>query len=415
MVAARMNESKVRALAEELAKGIKTEADLSELTRSLRKNFIETALDAELDEHLGYDKHDPVGRGSGNSRNGKGRKLLKGGHGEVEIETPRDRNGTFEPQLVTKGQTRLTELDDKILFLYAQGLSTREIVAAFKGLYDAEVSPSLISRVTDRVLEHLTAWQSRPLDALYPVVYLDCIVLKVRHNQRVINQSMYLALGVNLEGQKELLGLWLAQTEGAKFWLAVMTELKSRGVKDILIACVDGLKGFPEAIAAEYPKAKIQLCIVHRVRNSLRFVPWKDYKFITRDLRRVYQAATEAEALAALDAFAETWDEQYPQIAKSWRDHRPNLITIFDYPPPIRKAIYTTNAIESLNGVLRKATRKHKVFPSEQSAMKVAYLAIREASKKWTMPIQNWKLALNRFSCRSFDGLLKKSLLNTLA
>lgn len=393
-----MDESKVRALAEEIAKGIKTESDLNELTRALRKNFIETALNAELDEHLGYDKHDPAGRGSGNSRNGKGRKRLKGDHGEVEIETPRDRNGTFEPQLVAKGQTRLTELDDKILFLYAQGLSTREIVAAFKELYDAEVSSSLISRVTDRVIEQVTAWQSRPLDAIYPIVYLDCIVLKVRHNQRVINQSMYLALGVNLEGQKELLGLWLAQTEGAKFWLSVMTELKSRGVKDILIACVDGLKGFPEAIAAEYPETKIQLCIVHMVRNSLRFVPWKDYKFITRDLRRIYQAATEAEALAALDAFAETWDDKYPQIAKSWRDHWPNLVAIFDYPPPIRKAIYTTNAIESLNSVLRKATRKRKVFPSEQSAMKVAYLAIREASKKWTMPIQNWKLALNRFS-----------------
>ena len=393
-----MDESKVRALAEEIAKGIKTESDLNELTRTLRKNFIETALNAELDEHLGYDKHDPAGRGSGNSRNGKGRKRLKGDHGEVEIETPRDRNGTFEPQLVAKGQTRLTELDDKILFLYAQGLSTREIVAAFKELYDAEVSSSLISRVTDRVIEQVTAWQSRPLDAIYPIVYLDCIVLKVRHNQRVINQSMYLALGVNLEGQKELLGLWLAQTEGAKFWLSVMTELKSRGVKDILIACVDGLKGFPEAIAAEYPETKIQLCIVHMVRNSLRFVPWKDYKFITRDLRRIYQAATEAEALAALDAFAETWDDKYPQIAKSWRDHWPNLVAIFDYPPPIRKAIYTTNAIESLNSVLRKATRKRKVFPSEQSAMKVAYLAIREASKKWTMPIQNWKLALNRFS-----------------
>lgn len=393
-----MDESKVRELAQALAKGIKTEADLSELTRALRKNFIETALNAELDEHLGYDKHGPVGRGSGNSRNGKGRKRLKGDHGEVEIETPRDRNGTFEPQLVAKGQSRLTELDDKILFLYAQGLSTREIVAAFKELYDAEVSSSLISRVTDRVMEQVTAWQSRPLDALYPIVYLDCIVLKVRHNQRVINQSLYLALGVNLDGHKELLGLWLAQTEGAKFWLSVMTELKSRGLKDILIACVDGLKGFPDAIAAEYPDTKIQLCIVHMVRNSLRFVPWKDYKFITRDLRRVYQAATEAEALAALDVFAETWDEKYPQIAKSWRDNWPNLVAIFDYPPSIRKAIDTTNAIESLNSVLRKATRKRKVFPSEQSAFKVAYLAIREASKNWTMPIQNWKLALNRFS-----------------
>ncbi len=395
---AMMDKSKVRALAEEIAKGIKTEADLSELTRALRKNFIETALNAELDEHLGYEKHGVDGRGSDNSRNGKSRKRLKGDHGEVEIETPRDRNGSFDPQLVAKGQTRLTEMDDKILYLYAKGMSTRDIVAAFKELYDAEVSASLISKVTDRVIEQVTAWQNRPLDGLYPIVYLDCIVLKVRHNQQVINQSMYLALGVNLDGHKELLGLWLAQTEGAKFWLTIMTELKTRGVKDILIACVDGLKGFPEAIAAEYPDTKIQLCIVHMIRNSLRFVPWKDYKFITRDLKTVYQAATEAEALVALDAFAETWNDKYPQIANSWRDNWPNLVAIYDYPPAIRKAIYTTNAIESLNSVLRKATRKRKVFPNEQSAMKVAYLAIREASKKWTMPIQNWKLALNRFS-----------------
>ena len=393
-----MDESKVRALAEELAKSIKTEADISELTKTIRKNFIEAALNAELDDHLGYEKHDPAGRGSGNSRNGKNTKKLRGDHGELEIATPRDRNGTFEPQLVSKGQTRLTEFDDKILFLYAQGMSTRDIVAAFKEWYDADVSPSLISKVTDRVLEQMTAWQNRPLDALYPIVYLDCIVLKVRHNQRVTNQSMYLALGVNLDGHKELLGLWLAQTEGAKFWLSILTELKARGVKDILIACVDGLKGFPDAIAAEYPETKIQLCIVHMVRNSLRFVPWKDYKFVTRDLKAIYQAPSEAEALTALESFAETWDEKYPQIAKSWRDNWPNLIAIFDYPPDIRKAIYTTNAIESLNSVLRKATRKRKVFPSEQSAMKVAYLAIREASKKWTMPIQNWKLALNRFS-----------------
>ena len=393
-----MDESKIRALAEELAKSIKTEADISELTKTIRKNFIEAALNAELDDHLGYEKHDPAGRGSGNSRNGKNTKKLRGDHGELEIATPRDRNGTFEPQLVSKGQTRLTEFDDKILFLYAQGMSTRDIVAAFKEWYDADVSPSLISKVTDRVLEQVTAWQNRPLDALYPIVYLDCIVLKVRHNQRVTNQSMYLALGVNLDGHKELLGLWLAQTEGAKFWLSILTELKARGVKDILIACVDGLKGFPDAIAAEYPETKIQLCIVHMVRNSLRFVPWKDYKFVTRDLKAIYLAPSEAEALTALESFAETWDEKYPQIAKSWRDNWPNFIAIFDYPPDIRKAIYTTNAIESLNSVLRKATRKRKVFPSEQSAMKVAYLAIREASKKWTMPIQNWKLALNRFS-----------------
>lgn len=277
-------------------------------------------------------------------------------------------------------------------------MSTREIVSTFKEMYDAEVSPTLVSKVTDRVIDRIIEWQHRSLDALYPTVYLDCIVLKVRHNQRVINQSLYLALGVNLDGHKELLGLWMSQTEGAKFWLSVLSELKNRGVKDILIACVDGLKAFPDAIAADYPETKIQLCLVHMVRKSLRFVPWKTYKAVTADLKRIYQAATEVEALAALDAFAETWDSQYPQISKSWRAHWPNLITIFDYPPEIRKAIYTTNAIESLNSVLRKATRKRKIFSSDQSAMKVAYLAIQEASKNWAMPIRNWKPALNHFS-----------------
>lgn len=393
-----MDEEEVRALAKKIAKGIKTEGDLNDFTKMLRKVTVETALEAELDEHLGYDKHDPKGKGSGNSRNGKSRKRLIGDHGEVEIESPRDRNGSFEPEIVRKGQTRLTGMDDQILYLYAKGMSTRDIVSAFKELYDADVSASLISKVTDRVIDRVVEWQNRTIDPVYPIVYLDCIVLKVRQNQRVINKSLYLALGVNLEGHKELLGMWLAETEGAKFWLSVMTELKTRGLKDILIACVDGLKGFPDAINSEYPDAKIQLCIVHMVRNSLRFVPWKDYKGVTTDLKMIYQAATEAEATSQLDHFAETWDDKYPQISKSWRENWANLITLFDYPPEIRKAIYTTNAIESLNSVIRKATRKRKVFPTDQSAMKVAYLAIREASKKWTMPIRHWKPALNRFS-----------------
>jgi len=265
-------------------------------------------------------------------------------------------------------------------------------------MYDADVSASLVSRVTDRVIEQVTQWQSRSLDPVYPIVYLDCIVLKIRQNQRVINKSLYLALGVNLEGHKELLGLWLAETEGAKFWLSVLTELKTRGLKDILIACVDGLKGFPDAIGSEYPDTQVQLCIVHMVRNSLRFVPWKDYKPVTRDLKLIYQASTEAEAIASLDLFSDAWDEKYPQISKSWRDNWSNLSTLFNYPPEIRKAIYTTNAIESLNSVIRKATKKRKVFPTDESARKVAFLAIQEASKKWTMPVRHWKPALNRFS-----------------
>lgn len=403
-----MNEQdleQLKAHVTKLAKGLKSEADLGDLTQQLMKMTVEAALGAELDEHLGYDKHDPAGRGSGNSRNGTTPKRLKGQHGEVEIDAPRDRAGTFEPQFVRKGQTRLTQMDNQILALYAKGMSTRDIVDAFKEMYDADVSATLISKVTDRVLDIVTEWQSRPVDAVYPIVYLDCIVLKIRQNKRVINKSMYLALGINMEGQKELLGLWLAETEGAKFWLSVLTELKNRGLQDILIACVDGLKGFPEAIAAEYPQTKIQLCIVHMVRNSLKYVSWKDYKAITADLKAIYQASTEDAARLELERFGEKWDEQYPQISKSWHNHWPNLITLFEYPPDIRRVIYTTNAIESLNSVIRKATKQRKVFPTDESAMKVVYLAIQAAAKKWTMPIRNWKPALNRFMI-DFDDRL---------
>jgi transposase-like protein len=400
-----MNEDQLKALAAELAKDLKSEKDLGALTQQLLKLTVETALNAELEEHLGYGKHDPVGRGSGNSRNGTTPKRLKGQHGEIPIDTPRDRNGTFEPQLVRKGQTRLTQMDDQILALYAKGLSTRDIVGAFKEMYDADVSATLISKVTERVLDQVLEWQNRPLDALYPIVYLDGIVLKIRHNKRVVNKTLYLALGVNLEGHKELLGLWLAETEGAKFWLSVLTELKTRGLQDILIACVDGLKGFPEAIQAEYPQTKIQLCIVHMVRNSLKYVSWKDYKAVTADLKRIYQSATEAEALRELEHFGDTWDAQYPKIAQSWRSHWEHLITLFEYPPDIRKVIYTTNAIESLNSVIRKATKRRKLFPNDESAMKVVYLAVQDAAKKWTMPIRNWKAAMNRFMIEFGDRI----------
>ena len=400
-----MDQDKLKALAAELAKDIKSEKDLGTLTQQLIKLTVETALNAEMDEHLGYQKHAPQGRGTGNNRNGYSTKRLKGQHGEVTIQAPRDRNSSFEPQFVRKGQSRLTQMDDQILALYARGLSTRDIVAAFKEMYDADISAGLVSKVTERVIEQVHEWQNRPLDPLYPIVYLDCIVLKIRENQRVINKSLYLALGINMEGHKELLGLWLAETEGAKFWLSVLTELKNRGLEDILIACVDGLKGFPDAIAVEYPQTKVQLCIVHMVRNSLRYVSWKDYKAVTAELKQIYQSATEREAQQALAAFGERWDSQYPQITRSWQSNWANLITLFDYPPAIRKVIYTTNAIESLNSVLRKATKQRKLFPTDDSALKVAFLAIQQASKKWTMPIQNWKLALNRFIIEFGDRL----------
>ncbi len=390
-----MKKQELYAIAQAAAKNIKTEHDLNELRSMLTKITIETALNAELDEHLGYDKHEISS--TNNSRNGYTSKTLQTEDGQFEINTPRDRNGDFEPQLVKKNQRRFPSMKDKVMHFYTQGLSTREIADTFKDLYDADISPGLISNITNAVIEQVIEWQSRPLDAVYPIVYLDCIVLKIRQDKRVINKSVYLALGVNLEGQKELLGMWLSENEGAKFWLSVLTELQGRGVKDILIACVDGLKGFPDAINTVYPDTHIQLCIVHMVRNSMKFVPWKDYKAITADLKAIYQATTEEKALLSLDQFAERWDEKYPQISKSWRTHWQNLNTLFNYPEDIRKAIYTTNAIESLNSVIRKATKKRKLFPTDDSAKKVVYLATQQASKKWTMPIRNWKPALNRF------------------
>ena len=296
-------------------------------------------------------------------------------------------------------------MDNQILSLYAKGMTTREIATAFKELYDADVSPALISKVTDAVMEQVVGWQNRPLDAVYPIVYLDCIVLKVRQDSRVINKSVFLALGINIEGQKELPGMWLAENEGAKFWLNVLTELKNRGLNDILIACVDGLKGFPDAINTVYPKARIQLCIVHMVRNSLRFVSWKDYKAVTRDLKAIYQAPTEEAGQQALEAFAAAWDNRYPQISRSWQDNWPNIATFFAYPTDIRKEIYTTNAIESLNSVIRHAIKKRKVFPTDDSVKKVVWLAIQSASQKWTMPLKDWRMAMSRFIIEFGDRL----------
>ncbi|MEC9320230.1 MAG: IS256 family transposase, partial [Pseudomonadota bacterium] len=340
-----MNKKELEAFAKEAAKGIKTPEDLNEFSQMLKKITVEAALNAEMDEHLGYEKNHKST--SSNSRNGKSSKRVKTEDGEFELDTPRDREGTFEPKLVKKHQSRFTSMDDKILWLYAQGMSTREIVNAFDEWYGAEISPTLVSRVTNAVIEQVVEWQSRPLDAIYPIVYLDCIVVKIRQDKRIINKSIFLALGINTEGHKELMGMWIAENEGAKFWLNVLTELQQRGVEDILIACVDGLKGFPDAINAVFPQTHIQLCIVHMVRNSLKYVSWKDYKAVTADLKRVYRSATEDEALLELERFAETWDGQYPQISKSWRTHWHNLNTLFNYPEDIRKAIYTTNAIES--------------------------------------------------------------------
>ncbi|EMV29220.1 IS256-like element IS1414 family transposase [Escherichia coli] len=398
-----MDEKQLQALANELAKNLKTPEDLSQFDRLLKKLSVEAALNAKMTHHLGYEKNQS--RPGANSRNGYSTKTVITGDGPLELRTPCDRDGTFEPQLVKKNQTRITGMDNQILSLYAKGMTTREIAAAFKELYDADVSPALISKVTDAVMEQIVEWQNRPLDAVYPIVYLDCIVLKVRQDSRVINKSGFLALGINIEGQKELLGMWLAENEGAKFWLNVLTELKNRGLNDILIACVDGLKGFPDAINTVYPKARIQLCIVHMVRNSLRFVSWKDYKAVTRDLKAIYQAPTEEAGQQALEAFASAWDSRYPQISRSWQANWPNLATFFAYPTDIRKVIYTTNAIESLNSVIRHAIKKRKVFPTDDSMKKVVWLAIQSASRKWTMPLKDWRMAMSRFIIEFGDRL----------
>jgi putative transposase len=398
-----MKKKDLQAIAEAAAKNIKTEDDLNVFRQILTKITVEAALNAELEDHLGFGNGEKSD--AGNNRNGYTSKTLQTEDGQFELDTPRDRTGSFEPQLVKKHQRRFTSMDDKILFLYAQGMTTREIVETFKEMYDADISATLISKVTDAVLEQVVEWQSRPLDAVYPIVYLDCIVVKIRQDKKVINKAVYLALGVNMEGHKELLGLWLSENEGAKFWLNVLTELQNRGVKDILIACVDGLKGFPDAINTAFPQTQVQLCIVHMVRNSLKYVTWKDYKAVTADLKQIYQSVTEEEALLALDRFSDRWDDKYPQIIRSWRAHWHNLNTLFSYPQDIRKAIYTTNAIESLNSVIRKAIKKRKLFPTDDSAKKVIYLAIQAAAKKWTMPIRNWKLALNRFMIEFEDRL----------
>lgn len=371
--------------------------------KEMKKRLIERALEAEMTEHLGYEKHSLDGHGTGNSRNGVTSKRILGEDGEFEIVVPRDRNGAFEPQLVRKRQVRLPGFDEKVLWLYGSGATTREIQAQLQELYGVEVSPALISRVTDAVLEEVKAWQNRPLDPVYPIVYLDAVHVKIRTDGRVQTRAIYLALAVDLSGQKELLGLWIGEAEGAKFWLTILTELQSRGVQDILICAVDGLKGFPEAIASVFPQTEVQLCIVHLVRNALRFVPWKDRKTVVRDMKLIYRAPTVEAAEQALEAFDAAWGHKYPMAVKTWRERWEQVTPFYYYPEPIRKAIYTTNAVESINSSLRRITRKRGAFPTDDSVRKVIYLAIMQAAKKWTMPIRDWATALNYLSM-VFEG-----------
>jgi len=366
------------------------------LLKQLTKALLERALGAELTQHLGYEKHDPTGYHSGNSRNGASAKTVKGEFGEITVETPRDRNSSFEPQILKKHQTRFDGFDDKIVSMYARGMTTREIQAHLQEMYGVEVSPTLISEVTDAVMEEVRAWQSRPLEPLYAMVYLDALYVKMRHEGRVENRAVYVAIGVDLDGHKDVLGLWTSGNEGAKFWLGVLTELKNRGVRDVLIACVDGLKGFPQAIESVFPEARIQLCIVHLVRASLNYVNWKERKQVAADLKLIYRAATEAQAEQELADFIAKWGSKYQAIGRLWKENWERVIPFFEFPAEVRRVIYTTNAVESLHMSLRKIIKTRGSFPSEEAAMKLLYLALRNVIVKWDV-LQHWKQALNHF------------------
>ena len=376
------------------------------LIKQLTKALVERALEGELTDHLGYPKNSPVGRSVLNSRNGKTKKTVRGKSGELELAIPRDRDGDFEPKLIPKHQRRFDGFDDKIIAMYGRGMTTRDIRDQLEDIYGIDVSPTFISTVTDAVLDEVKTWQNRPLDPLYPIVYLDAIRIKGRHEGHIMNKAVYLVIGINVDGLKEVLGMWIAKSEGAKFWLGVLTDLKNRGLEDMFIASVDGLKGFPDAIETVYPDTHIQLCIVHMVRHSLKYVSWKQRKEMATDLKTIYRASNADEAKTNLDAFAEKWDKTHPTVSKSWRNNWQNLVTFFDYPQEIRRVIYTTNAIESLNMTLRKVTKNRGSFPNDEAVFKILYLALRNAAKKWTMPIQNWKGAMNHFSILFEDRMI---------
>jgi len=391
--------TKLETALDELLAGKSTEEIVGPngLLKQLTKALVERAMNAEMSHHLGYEKHAAGGRGSGNNRNGKSRKKIQGDFGSVEIEVPRDRNGSYDPKIIPKHERRFAGFDEKILSMYARGMTTRDIQGHLEEMYGVEVSPALISEVTDGVMEEVKAWQSRPLEPIYPIVYLDALMVKMRHEGRVENRAVFVGIGVNLEGVKEVLGLWTSATEGAKFWLQILTEIRNRGVNDILIACVDGLKGFPEAIQSVYPKTQVQLCIVHMVRNSLNYVNWKERKTVAADLKMVYYAATVEEAEQRLREFEEQWDSKYPSIGKMWRRNWAGIVPFFAFPAEIRRAVYTTNIVESLNMSLRKVIKTRGSFPGEEAALKLLYLALRNVAKRWNAT-RDWRVSLNHFT-----------------
>jgi len=386
---------------DELLKDYKGPADITGpdgLLKQLTKALIERAMQAEMTDQLGYDKNEQGEKPSSNRRNGSSKKTLRSDQGPLAIEVPRDREGEFEPEIIPKHQREFKGFDDKILSMYSRGMTTREITESLKEIYGVEVSPELISRVTDSVKDLIDEWRSRTLESFYPVLFLDALVINVKEGSHIVKKSVYLAMAIRMDGQKEILGLWIDQSEGAKFWLGILNELHNRGVQDILIAAVDGLTGFPEAINAVFPKTEVQLCIVHMVRNSLKLVPYKDRRAIAADLKTIYTSATEESAAACLDDFEQKWNAKYPMIARSWRAKWPEIIPFLKFPEEIRKVIYTTNAIESVNYTIRKVTRNRQSFPTTDSAMKLVFMALRNISKKWTMPLRDWGCALNQFA-----------------
>ena len=398
-----------QALANLISEACSSPSDLTAKLKELFSGALEKMLEAEMDEHLGYDKHSALGNNSGNSRNGYGKKTIKSEWGESEIAVPRDRNGTFEPQIIEKRQTRTDDIENRVMAMYAKGMSTRDIEDHLRDIYGVEVSPGLISRITDKIMPAVAEWQSRPLDAVYPIVFLDGIVFKVRKDAKVVNKCLYTVLGINMDGHKEILGIWMSESESASFWTTVCNELKNRGVEDILIACRDNLSGFSAAIETVFPHTEQQLCVIHQIRNSTKYVSYKDIKLVMADLKLVYGAPTLEDAEYRLEEFREKWGKKYPQILKSWDANWTELSTYFKYPQEVRRLIYTTNAVEGFHRMLRKYTKTKTIYPTDDSVRKSVYLSIQEISRKWTMPIQNWGIIMGQLMIFFEDRLLGRT------
>jgi len=388
-----------------LASECRDMADVQSLLKELFKDTVESMLEGEMEEHLGYEKHSVLGNNSGNSRNGYGQKTLKTEIGEATLSVPRDRNGEFDPQVIGKRQTRTEDLENRVLAMYAKGMSTRDIEDHLRDIYGVEASSSLVSRITDKIMPAVTEWQSRPLDAVYPIIFLDGIVFKVRKDARVINKCLYTVLGINIDGRKELLGMWLSENESASFWTGILNELKNRGVQDVLIACRDNLNGFSGAVETVFPKTEQQLCVIHQIRNSTKYVSYKDIKPVMADLKLVYGAPTLEDAEYRLEEFREKWGKKYPQILKSWDANWAELSTYFKYPQEVRTLIYTTNAVEGFHRMLRKFTKTKTIYPTDDAFRKSVYLSIQEISKKWTMPIRDWGCIIGQLSMFFGDRL----------